>query len=84
MFKINDHVILDNVGTAVTGRVIGTYTTFRARQIFNGYVVELDPKYQGSITTVSGDIHAFVSQVVVDSSNLKLSEKSSNYEDDGA
>jgi hypothetical protein len=84
MFKINDHVMLDNAGTTVTGRVIGTYTTFRARQIFNGYVVELDPKYQGSITTISGDTHAFVSQLVVDASNLKLADRSSSFEDDGA
>jgi hypothetical protein len=84
MFKINDHVILDNAGTTVTGRVVGTYTTFRARQIFNGYVVELDPKYQGSIMTMSGDTHAFVTQVVVDASNLKLDDGSSNCEDDGA
>jgi hypothetical protein len=84
MFKVNDHVVLNNAGIDVTGRVIGTYTTFRYRQILNGYVVELDPKYQGSIITSHGDTHAFVSQVVVHPDSLKLADGSSNCEDDGA
>ena len=84
MFKVNDHVVLSNAGMDVTGRVVGTYTTFRYRQILNGFVVELDPKYQGSIITSHGDTHAFVSQVVVHGDNLKLAGMSSSYEDDGA
>lgn len=82
MYKVNDHVILANAGMEVTGKVVGTYTTIRHKNILNGYVVELDPKYRGSIVTVAGDSHAFVSQVVVDASSMRLADPY-HHDDDG-
>lgn len=83
MFKINDHVLLSNAGMPVTGKIVGTFTTMKFRDIRTGYVVELDPKYQGSIMTVAGDTHAFVSQVICHEDNISLAD-SPNIEDDGA
>ena len=83
MYKINDHVILNNAGMDVTGKVIGTFVTFRHRDLMTGYVVELDSKYQGSILTAAGETHAFVSRVVVHPDGMKLADQVRNEDDCG-